>query len=257
MPAEWEVWLAQFAGVLARISAALAFVPLPGLHQSLIVPRVALAFTLSVILMPATMALPASARLGSLSDAVWNLPMEAALGLGAGVAVGWLLEAFTLGMQLVSIQAGYSYASTIDPATQADSGVLLVAGQLAAGLVFVGFGWEREVLRAFALSLEKTPPGTWHLAPGVATLAVQWTSATIALAFRLALPVMSFLLLLDLTLALLGRTQPQMPLINLALPVKMGATLLLLAWQSQTLPAAFGRSMGGLIEMLGQLGVSG
>ena len=198
---------------------------------------------------------PSSTRIRTLSDAAWNLPVEAALGLAAGVTVGWLLEIFTLGMQLISIQAGFSYASTIDPTTQADSGVLLVAGQLAAGLLFVGMGWEREVLGAFAASLERAPPGAWHLQPEFAALVTKWTGATVALAFRLALPVTAFLLLLDLALALLGRTQPHMPLIQLALPVKMGAALVLLAWQSPILPGILGRAMADVLETLGRLGL--
>jgi flagellar biosynthetic protein FliR len=256
MPAEIELWLPQFVSVLARVSAALTFVPLPGLRQAALPPRIALAVALSVVLSPTvTMHAPAGG-IRTLADAAWNLPLEAAMGLGAGVALGWVLEVFTLGMQLVSIQGGFSYASTIDPSTQADSGVLLVAGQLAAGLLFVCLGWEQEVLGAFAASLDRSPPGIWHLQPEFAMLAARWTGTMVALAFRLAMSAMAFLLLLDLALALLGRTQPQMPLINLALPAKMGATLALIAWQAGGFPAMIGRSTAGVFDLLGKLGVS-
>jgi flagellar biosynthesis protein FliR len=85
-------------------------------------------------------------------------------------------------------------------------------------------------------------------------LAAQWTSATVALAFRLALPVMGFLLLLDLALALMARTQPQLQLINLALPVKTGAALLLLAWQTPALPALLGRAASESLHILESFG---
>jgi flagellar biosynthesis protein FliR len=188
---------------------------------------------------------------------IWALPLEATLGLAAGVAVGWLIEAFVFGMQLISIQAGYAFASTIDPTTQADSGVLLIAGQLAAGLLFIAFGIEREVLAAFATSLDRAPPGSWQLQPGFSALAAQWTAAAITLALRLAFPVMALLLLLDLSLALLGRTQPQMQLVNLAFPVKMSATLVLLALQASMLPTALMQAARGLSELLGRFGLIG
>jgi flagellar biosynthesis protein FliR len=86
-------------------------------------------------------------------------------------------------------------------------------------------------------------------------MAAKWTGATISLAFRLALPVTAFLLLLDLALALLGRTQPHMPLIQLAMPVKMGAAFVLLAWQSSILPGVLGRAMTEVLELLGRLGI--
>lgn len=254
MPGELEVWMAHFACVLVRLGSAITFIPLPGLRQVPFAFRASLAFLFAMILAPATMS-PAGAGIRTLSDAAWNLPLEAVLGLAAGVAVGWIVELVTLGMQLISIQAGFSYASTIDPATQADSGVLLVAGQLAAGLTFVCLGWEREVLAAFALSLERTPPGTWHIRPEFAALAATWTASTVVLALRLALPVTAFLMLADISLALLGRTQPQMPLVNLALPVKMGATMVLLAWQTSALPGMLRHAIGGALEVLGRFGV--
>ena len=255
MPVELEAWMAHFAVALARIAAAMTFVPLPGLREATTVPRVVLSICLALILAPA-LAVQTNDPIPTLAAAAWRLPQEAALGLGAGVIVGWIMEVFTFGMQLISVPAGFSYASTIDPATQADSGVLQVAGQLAAGLLFVSLGWEREILRAFALSFERTAPGAGALGPELATMAIRWSGAALTLGFRLAMPVTAFLLLLDVTLALLGRTQPQMPLINLALPVKMGATLLLLAWQAAALPALLARAMEGALEQLAHFGIS-
>ena len=53
MPAELESWLAQFAVALARITAALTFVPLPGFREATKIPRVILALCLALILSPA------------------------------------------------------------------------------------------------------------------------------------------------------------------------------------------------------------
>ena len=64
---------------------------------------------------------------------------------------------------MLGLQAGYAYASTIDPNTEADSGILLVFAQLMAGLLFFALGLDREVLRLFAQSLDKIPPGAYVL----------------------------------------------------------------------------------------------
>ena len=66
-----------------------------------------------------------------------------------------MLEAFGAGGADPGAQAGYAYASTIDPNTEADSGVLLVFAQLMAGMLFFALGLDREVLRLFAQSLDK------------------------------------------------------------------------------------------------------
>src|SRR6202020_822903 len=86
---------------------------------------------------------------------------EAAIGIAIGVAVSIVIESFVVAAQILGLQAGYAYASTIDPNTQADSGILLVFAQLAAGMLFFALGLDREVLRLFAQSLDKVPVGTY------------------------------------------------------------------------------------------------
>ena len=74
---------------------------------------------------------------------------EAGIGIAVGLAVAFLTEGFQMGAQIISLQAGYSFATTIDPTSGADSGVLLTIAQLTAGLLFFATGTG--------------PPGTVHL----------------------------------------------------------------------------------------------
>ena len=46
--------------------------------------------------------------------------------------------------QILSLNAGFSFAQTIDPTTQAQSGVLVVFAQLAGGMVFLALGLDRR-----------------------------------------------------------------------------------------------------------------
>src|SRR3954471_726045 len=87
----------------------------------------------------------------------WALT-EAAVGLAMGISVAIPLEALMLAAQVLGLQAGYAYASTIDPNSEADSGILLIFAQLMSGMLFFAMGLDREVLRLFARSLEKIPP---------------------------------------------------------------------------------------------------
>ena len=63
-------------------------------------------------------------------------------------------------------------------------------------------------------------------------------------ALRLALPVIAFLALIDIALALLGRINSQLQLLTLAFPVKMLVTLTMLAWLLVLFSAVY-RSWGG------------
>ena len=88
---------------------------------------------------------------------------EAALGITVGLVVSFLAEAFGVFGQMVGLQAGYSFASTIDPTTQADSGIFVVLAQSISGLLFFTLGLHREVLRFFARSLESIPAGSFTI----------------------------------------------------------------------------------------------
>ena len=155
---------------------------------------------------------------------------EASVGVAIGVAVAITLEAFALAAQVLGLQAGYAYASTIDPNTEADSGILLVIAQLFAGMLFFALGLDREVLRLFAQSMDKVPAGVYPLTPGSVQTLIRLGASLFAVGVRLALPVVALLVMVDVALALMGRLNQQLHLLSLAFPVKMLVALLVLSW---------------------------
>lgn len=229
MPAEVSLpypTLFAFLLVLARVAGAITFVPLPGIQKGPEAPRIILALAITVALAPVWPSVAVPEGIGTL--VVW-MAAEAAFGITAGVAVAFLLEILAVAFQLVGLQAGYSYASTIDPVSNADSSVLIVMAQLVSGLLFLAFGLDREVLRIFAASLNAHPPGTWSAGPEALTALTNLGTGMLATGVRLALPVVVLLLLIDCAIALLGRMHQQLQLITLAFPVKMAASFIMLA----------------------------
>ncbi len=250
MPAELSLGLPTVFGflmVLARVSGVFALAPLPGLQNAPKLARIALAVVITLSLF-SRWPQPQGNELnvGALFIAV--LP-EAGLGLVTGLAVAFILDASAIGAQLLSLNAGFSFASTIDPATQAESGVLVVFAQLAGGLVFFASGLDREVIRALATSLETHPAGTWIARPA-AEAVLRLGAGMLALAVRLALPGLALLVLVDVALGLLGRLHAQLQLLTLAFPVKMMAGLLLLAWFTVLLPRLMAAFSGRVFETL-------
>jgi flagellar biosynthetic protein FliR len=216
-----------FLLVLARVGGALTFVPLPGFNSGADPARIVLAVALTVALAPLwPTATPPEPLFGGI---VVALVAEAALGVTIGLAVAFLIESLLVAAQVFGLQAGYSYASTIDPSTQADSNVLLVFAQLSAGLLFLALGLDREVLRVFAASLVAHPPGTFFLKASAIDSIVGLGATMFTTGMRLALPIVVLLALADIALALLGRIHQQLQLLTLAFPVKMLATLAFLA----------------------------
>ena len=237
MPTSLTLSLASvcgFALVLARVSGALVFVPLPGLTNAPPPARVALAAGLTIALWSRWPLIDPSA-VSAARLAGWAVA-EAAMGIAIGLAAAIVLEAFVLAAQILGLQAGYAYASTIDPNTEADSGVLLVVAQLGASLLFFAAGLDRELLRLFAWSLDKVPPGSYAFGPGAAPALIHLGASLFSVGLRLAFPVVALLVMVDVALALVGRVNAQLQLLALAFPVKMLLTLVVFGWGTLLLP---------------------
>jgi flagellar biosynthetic protein FliR len=259
MPADLKFDLTFSAGtlyafllVLARVSGALVFVPLPGIRSAAEPARAALVLAFTFALAGRWPVVDASGASGMLL--VW-IAAEAAVGIAIGVSLSIALECFALAAQVLGTQAGYAYASTIDPNSEADSGVLQVIAQLLAGLLFFALGLDRELLRLFARSLDKLPPGTFPATLASAESIVGLGGMLFGFGVRLALPVVALLLLVDVALALLGRLNQQLQLLSLAFPLKMLLALLVLAWTVAAYPRILfeftGRAMGVAAKALG------
>ena len=232
--------LLGFLVTLARIGGVFVFLPLPGMKSGADLARVVLSVSVTMALFPQWPHVNADASIGLL--AVWMIS-EAALGIGIGLAVAFVIEAVVVAAQALGLQAGYAFASMIDPNTQADAGILMVFAQLAAGLLFFAAGFDREVLRIFARSLDILPAGSFVLSRGMGQRLLSTGAAMFSTGVRLALPVIAVLAMVDISLALLGRVNAQLQLLTIAFPVKMMVALMIFGWILVLLPTVMRNDM--------------
>lgn len=236
-----------FLMVLARVSGAFIFVPIPGLPASPQPVRAVMALSLTIALFPLWPAPPATPSAGLLFE--W-LVVEAAVGLSIGLIVGFLSEAFGLFGQMVGLHSGHSFASTVDPNTQADSGIFVVLGQAIAGLLFFATGLHRNVIHIFASSLEHQPPGMYTLSAGAGDVIIRLGATIFSTGFRLALPLIALLVMIDLAMALLSLVNAHLQLHSLAFPAKILVTLAFLAAIAAVFPQVYTDYAGRLFSAL-------
>ena len=216
-----------FLRVLARVSGVVAFVPIPGLRDTPEASRIILALALTFVLIPVWPSPPISSL--SLGSLLFSAAGELSIGLLIGLTVSMLLEGLQLAAQMVGLQAGYSYASTIDPSTQADSSVLQILVQLFAGMLFFALGFDRQVLQILFHSFDSVPPAGYRSGLDAGQAVIRASAGIFTTGLRLALPVLALMVLLDLAIAVLGRIQSQLQLIPLSFSLKMLAGLGMLA----------------------------
>ena len=225
--------LLGFLMTLARVAGVFVFVPIPGMGSRSNQARIVLSLSIAMVLFPIWPKPAADVSGGQLAG--W-LITEAALGIGIGLTVGFVLEGFYVAAQIMGLQAGYAYASTIDPNSQADSSVLVIFAEMTAGLLFFAMGLDREVIHIFARSMEIAPAGSFTLARGAAAQLLLLGGMMFSTGVRLALPIVAVLLLIDISLALLGRVNSQLQLLSIAFPVKMMVALTIFGWLLLLMP---------------------
>jgi flagellar biosynthetic protein FliR len=244
--------MVAFLYVLARVAGVVAFLPVPGFRNAPPAIRAALALALTLALFPYWPSVPD--QLPSFGSLIAAAFAEAGFGLSMGLAVAFLNEAFQVAAQVFGVQAGYSFASTIDPSSQADSGVVQALMTLITGLLFFTLGLDRAMVRVLASSFGKFPAGSWTASAASLDGIVRLGSGMFTLGLRLAMPVIALLLLIDFALAFLGRMQQQLQLLSLAFPVKMlAATGILIALApaiARLYETAAGRTVAGMWRAL-------
>jgi flagellar biosynthesis protein FliR len=162
---------------------------------------------------------------------------EAVLGIALAFGMFAAFGAFLFGGRVLDIQIGFGIATLIDPATRNQSPLIGTALNLLAVAVFFAVDAHHAVVRALAWSLQHRPPGS-----SIATLDVSAIGAQFGVMFAsgllLVAPAVFALLLLDVALAVVARTMPQMNVFIVAMPLKIFVGLLMLALTVQhMLPA--------------------
>ena len=231
-----------FLLVLARVSGVIAFVPIPGVSAGPGASRIVLALALTIALFPVW---PAPVVSGPLFGTLLGwMASEAAFGLTVGVAIAFLLEGMQMAAQMIGLQAGYSFASTVDPTTQADTTSLQILTQLLTGSLFFALGYDRQIIRILAQSLVSVPGGTYALDISIVDTITHLGSAIFITGLQLAAPVLALLLLLDITFAVLGRLQQQLQLLSLSFSIKMLVGLAFLTGILSFFPGVFAKTSG-------------
>lgn len=243
--------LYAFLLVLARISGIFVFVPLPALQSGPSAAKITLALVLTFGMYSRWPVL-ATAPDSMMQVAGWMLA-EAAIGVATGLAVAFIIEAVMFAAQAISTQAGFAYASTIDPNTEADSTVLIILAQLTAGLVFFAMGFDRVLLTILARSLETHPPGAFIASRADIEALASLGSSIFSTGLHLALPLMTLLFLIDLSIGLLGHLNSQLQLIALAFPAKMLAALAGLSVLVLLMPKLYQQLGASAFTALGRL----
>jgi len=219
-----------------RVAPVFSFAPPFTLMRVPLLFRVLFGLALSAGL---AAAYPKAGMLGdtSLAAALPAAARELGLGLVFVLAFNLSFAALQFAGRVVDIQAGFGLAAVIDPVTKSQMPLIGTLFAYATGAMFFAFDGHLELLKLFGASLDAVPLGAWSMPHSIARLTA-FISVSFLAAFGVAASAILALFLIDLAIAFLSRTVPQMNVLVFGFQVKTIALLLVL-------PTSFG--FGGVL----------
>jgi flagellar biosynthetic protein FliR len=213
--------------VSLRIAPALAFAPPFTLLRVPAIIRVLLAITIAAWLVAAHPQQSWQSDFwsrGLFVTAMAELLMGIALALTLQMAFAALLTAG----RAIDIQAGFGLAMLIDPTTRAQMPLVGTLFAYAAAAIFFATEGPADLLAIWATSMAQIPLGAATVGGDSVAAIIAYMSAVFVMAFGAAGLVMLVLFVIDLAVAFMSRTLPQMNVLLIGFQVKTLAVLAIL-----------------------------
>ena len=227
--ATWAQPFLPFLVLLARVSVFLMVLPIFGWR---LLPRhIRLVLALLVTVFVAMLTPPAPIAQKPLG--AWALSLlivgETLCGLSLGLAVRLVFTAVQVGGAIASRQMGLALAGTYDPTSGEQAQPLATFLEIIFTLFFLACSGHHLLLRLVFRSYEVFPVGTIPTAAQMADALVVAGSAMLLFGLKLAAPVLAAFLCLSVLLAILARVLPELNVLLLSLPLRVGLGMFMAA----------------------------
>jgi flagellar biosynthetic protein FliR len=241
--------------VLVRISVMMALAPF--FSGKAIPARIKAAFCLALcwLLVPVVAGNLSRTSEHGIELSFSGLLGEVAVGAVYGLTLSLLNEMLLLAGQIVGLQFSFSLVNLFDPASEIQTPLMGDLFQLMGTLVLIGAGLDRILLASMVRSLRAVPPGSFSLAaiPAVSHVVVPMLSGSFFAALELAAPVLAATVLVEVSVALLGKLSPQLPVISLTVPLKTLTGFALLAGSLAVWPRFIEARFSSLLDVAERL----
>jgi len=220
-----------FVLVLARVSGAVMTIPVLG---SNLVPRqvkAAISLFLTLLLLPVV----AKTQVVSLSMEWIGWAVEIARELTVGVVLGYsvrlLFTGIELAGQIIGFQMGLSIANVMGAQSQDQLPTIISEFKnLMAVMIFLSLNAHHYFLKGMADSFTLVPLASFSPQLPLLRRLILLTGNIFILSLRIGAPIIVVLLLTEIALGIIARLVPQMNVFIVALPLRIGVGLLMIAF---------------------------
>jgi flagellar biosynthetic protein FliR len=151
---------------------------------------------------------------------------ELLLGLVLNIIILLLFSAIQTGGFYMGFAMGFSMMNVLDPMSGVSESVTAQLFYQCAILIFLTINGHLYLLQGLADSFTLVKPGGLLLSPQLTGSLITFSAQIFILAAKISAPIMVSLFLVDLALALVSRAAPQMNVLMVGFPLKIGVGFL-------------------------------
>lgn len=174
---------------------------------------------------------------------------ESIVGLILGFSVTMFFQVYFFVGHLLSVQGGLGMSQFFDPSVGSQVPLLGKLYYLCFSALFILTGGYHWFIRGVVESFQLIPPGESILSPALMGSLLEATQLFWEISFKLAVPVIGVLFIIDCGLGILARTVPQMNMFVIGLPLKVMILFILMVFMIQLLPLYNDRIIDGMLEL--------
>jgi flagellar biosynthetic protein FliR len=218
--------LLGFTLTLTRISAFFIVLPVFGWKSIPVRVKVAVAVLLSIFFL---MIRPLSVDTTNVSAVKAGLLIanEATYGLALGLVATVLFSTVRFSGRVIERQMGLAMAKILDPLTGERTQPLGSLLEMVFVILFLAANGHHSLLLIISRSYETFPAGSIPTISVLAGGVMKSGSIMLLLGLRLAAPILAAFMLLMIVLAVLARIVPEMNILFISLPLRVGLGLLM------------------------------
>jgi flagellar biosynthetic protein FliR len=243
--------LVGFFLVLMRISTFFMVIPIFGWPSIPARIKVALTLLLAAFFSMAT-PVALAAKQASVPEIILLLVNEGIYGLALGIIAAILFGAVKFGGRIIEQEMGLTMAEILDPLTGEEAQPLGNLLEMMFVIMFLSANGHHLFLATLSRSYEAWPAGTIPTIPVLTTGMVRAGSTMLMAGLKLAAPMLAASMLLMVVLAVLARMVPEMNILFISLPLRIGLGLLMVAAflpLMSTFVGEFAELMGKLVPV--------
>jgi flagellar biosynthetic protein FliR len=220
--------LLSFSMILTRISAFFLLVPV---FSSVTIPiriKAAMAVLLTIffsVIAPTTITVKGVSAI----EAVLLIANEATYGLALGLIASLMFSVVKFSGRIIERQMGLAMAQIMDPLSSERTRPLGSLLEMIFVILFLSANGHHLLLLIIARSYEAFPAGQIPTMSILAGGVVEAGSTMFVAGLRLAAPMLAAFLLLMIVLAILARAVPEMNILFISFPLRVGLGLLMAA----------------------------